>query len=80
MTTSIGGLFTPPPEIVSWGPNEQIFLPSPSVRITRCGTRNWMALLLQGIMPGADGSLWGAWSCLVRVPCDRESCPLTSLL
>src|SRR5258707_15579065 len=36
-----------------------------------------MALLLQGIMPGADGSLWGAWSCLVLVPCDRESCPLT---
>src|SRR5260370_13714640 len=43
----------------------------------RCGRSNWMALLLQGIMPGADGSLWGAWSCLVLVPCDRESCPLT---
>lgn len=47
MTTSIGGLFTSPPEIVSWGPSEINLFAFPSVRIKRCVTRNWMALLLQ---------------------------------
>jgi hypothetical protein len=79
MTTSIGGLFTSPPEIVSWGPSE-INLFAFAVGTDQALWYAQLALLLQGIMPGADGSLWGAWSCLVRVPCDRESCPLTSLL
>jgi hypothetical protein len=59
MTTSIGGLFTSPPEIVSWGPSEiNLFAFAVGTDQALCYAQ-LDGFTVAGIMPGADGSLGG---------------------